>query len=52
MGIIEDDEVSCSKYMPSDFGAKISDEKLTLTKGTTIEDEFEVIKDDLNSGFD
>lgn len=38
LGVIENDEISCSKFFPSHFSSK-GEDFLNLTKNTTIESE-------------
>ena len=44
LGIIEDDELSCTQFYPNHFSSK-GDKFLKLTKGTTIEEQMQVILD-------
>jgi len=44
LGIIEDDDISCTRFYPHNFSSK-GDSMLKLTKGTTIGSEHQVIVD-------
>ena len=44
LGIIEDDDLSCTQFYPHNFSSK-GDDMLRLTKGTTITEQLQVIVD-------
>ena len=45
IGIIQNDNIASSQYMPNDFSIKGAEGTLKLTEGTKIGDEFEIIQD-------
>lgn len=45
LGIMENDDVSCSLFYPHHFTA-LGDDGLNLTKGTLIEPEMQIVTDD------
>jgi len=44
LGVIEDDDTSCTRFFPSNFSSR-GDSFLKLTEGTSIEQEQHVIMD-------
>ena len=45
LGVIEDDETSCTQFWPHHFSSK-GDKFLKLTEGTTIEGEMQIVTDE------